>query len=360
MDKHLQDFLKFEADEKLFQRKYKGVYYWQTMRFDIANIVNKMFIQPIYVKKPKNRKWLSEKTHILINAIYDIINFHRLRKADILYFDQCSYRKIDGKKVDPYFGYFEFEKKNSVQRCFYLDRGNGKEYMGKGVGTALAKLKCSFIICFSKMVPFIFEDNENEFIYEICNRINSKFKTEIVPNQMVYRAKNASIIYNIYYKYYKKMLKKITPKAIFVVCHYSTNLWPLYPVAKEMNIPVIELEHGTVIDHISYNYMDLSEVGKQLPDYLFAYGDFWTNYINLPMCVKVCSVGNPFLEDRYQCYAAKEMNNKRIVIYSDTWEQNGKKLMELALSISNKYYVEGYRVFLRYIQLNIQIGMKSI
>ncbi len=347
MDKLLQDFLKFEADEKLFQRKYRGVHYWQTIRFDIANIVDKIVSNQSIYNKEKNKKWLKKKLYIFRNAMFDVRNWNKLKKADILYFDQCSYRNIGGKKVDPYFSYFGFDKAYSIQRCFYLNGGDAKNYMGKGVGTALAELKSYFMILFSKIIPFIFDDPEKRFIYELCDCMNSKFKMDIVPDQVIYKAKKASILYQVYFKYYRDMLKKVKPKAIFVVCHYSDNLWPLYPVAKKMNIPVIELEHGTVINHVSYNYIDLSELGKQLPDYLFTYGDFWDQYISLPTCMKAYSIGNPFLENRHKYYSNEKVEDKKIVIYSDIWEQNGKKLMELALFISNKYYEKGYRVFFK-------------
>lgn len=347
MDKLLHDFLKFEKDEKLFQRKWRDVYYWQTMRFSVVNIVNKICIEPVYIKKKKNRKWFEEKFHILRNALYDIKNWHKLKRADILYFDQCSYRIVSGEKVDSNFDYFKFEQVYSVQRCFYLNRGDGKKYRGKGVGTANAELKVYFFSFIAKMFSFIFDEKEKFFICKLCGRINFKYHTQIDSDQMIFRAKKASIFYNVYYKYYLKLINKIKPKTIFVVCHYSDNLWPLYSAAKKIGIPVIELEHGTVVDHISYNYMDKSDLGKQLPDYFFSYGEFWDEYINFPSCVKVYPIGNPFLENRCEYYADKKMDNKKIVIYSDTWEQNGRKLMQLAKSISNKYYTEGYKIFFK-------------
>lgn len=348
MDKILQDFLKFEVDESLFQRRYRGIHYWQTIRFVIGDTVNRAFIRPVYVKRKKNLKWFDGKLHMFINAIFDVKNWHRLKEADILYFDQCAYRNVSGGKKDPYFDYFGFEKSYSVQRCFYLNNYSGRKYEGKGVGTAIAELKSYFIIFFSKRFPFIADKKEERFIHRLCDRIDLRFQMRIDPEQVICGAKKASILYSIYHKYYKKLLKRINPKVIFVVAHYGCdNLWPLYPMAKEMGIPVIELQHGTVINHMAYSYMDISDIGKRLPDYFFSYGEFWEGQINLPVCMKPYPVGNPFLENRYRYYADKNTDDKKIVFYSDRWEMNGKKLMELALSISNKYHTKGYKIFFK-------------
>ena len=36
MDKIFYNFLEFEKEEKVFERKYKSVYYWQSIRLDVA------------------------------------------------------------------------------------------------------------------------------------------------------------------------------------------------------------------------------------------------------------------------------------------------------------------------------------
>ena len=141
--------------------------------------------------------------------------------------------------------------------------------------------------------------------------------------------------------------RKIKPRVVFVVCHYDRLLWPLYQVSKEFNIPVIEIQHGTICNHGAYNYIDTSNTGKELPDYLFSYGELWHQWINLPVCMKAYAVGNSFLESRRQHYSENVVDDKKIVIYSDRWEMNGKFLENFAIILSNKYYNQGYRVYFK-------------
>lgn len=357
-DVTLNDFLEFEADEKLFEQKYRGIYYWQAIRNYIIEIVFELSVEESATKEIADngtakenkltiRKWIIDKFKLFNEAKCDIKNWHKLKKADILYFDQQSYRTIHGKKADPYFDYFHFEQKYSIQYCFYYNHGTIKDYIGKGVGTLLPALILLLLKRFSQLFSSVFSKTEDQAIYQLWRRIDDRFDLNIDSERMLEIVKDAFFVHVVYSRYYTKLLRKVKPKAIFVVCHYERILWPLYYAANELGIPVIELQHGLVCDHKAYNYRDISNVGKRLPNYLFSYGEFWHYYLHLPNCVKAYPVGNPFLESQCKYYVNSIADDRKIVIYSDIWEKNGCILENLAITISNKYFEQGYRVYFK-------------
>ena len=346
-----QNFLQFESDEKLFERQYRGTYYWQALRSNIIERLGKKNDVKDNIEnvnhKQSIRGWFAEKISLFGDIISDRKNWNRLNRADILYFDQQSYSVIQGEEVDPFFDFFSFEQKYSVQRCFYYNRGKIKDYMGRGVGTLYAEMKIIFLSRVSRFIPLFYSGGEDDFICRLWQKIDSRFGIDINLEQMLQAVRNTLITHIVYRRYYRKLLRKIKPQVIFVVCHYNRLLWPLYQVSKEFRIPVIEIQHGLINHHRAYNYVDTSIIGKELPDYLFSYGQLWHQWINLPDCMRAYPIGNPFLESRGQFYAENFADSKKIVIYSDRWETNGRILEKLALDISNKYYDQGYRVYFK-------------
>ena len=69
-------------------------------------------------------------------------------------------------------------------------------------------------------------------------------------------------------KTYKKLLKKVKPKAIFEVCYYSANSLALNIASKGLNIPTVEFQHGPQPPiHSAYgNWRKINDQGyKMLP-----------------------------------------------------------------------------------------------
>lgn len=340
--------MEFEKKEKLFERKYRGVYYWQSMRTDIAKVILSLTNEASNTIDDKKKKRLIPKVFaILRECFWDFRNSFFLKKCDILYFDQQSYRYVDGKTVDSYFDFFEIESKYSVQRCFYISRGNAKEYVGRGVGTAIAELMQGFLYTMCKKMPQLFADTEEDrFIDGIVERMSHQFEMVFSKEKLKTSIRNVLIHHKVYGKYYAWLLKKVRPKAIVVVCHYSMELFPLYGVAQKYHIPVIELEHGLICNHEAYNYLDLSPEGKELPNYFLMYGEFWDSYIQLPDCMKAIAVGNPFLEYRSERYKDIKSDEKKVVFYSD--KITGREQAQFAIEFYQKYQQKGYEVYFKF------------
>jgi hypothetical protein len=99
------------------------------------------------------------------------------------------------------------------------------------------------------------------------------------------------------YPKHKRTLLKLKPNKIVCVVSYYYNAQIITQVAKELNIPVIELQHGTVGKyHIGYNYPS-NIIAKTFPDYFFSWGDFWVENVRLPIPDNnILKIGFPYID----------------------------------------------------------------
>lgn len=319
MDNLLNEFLEFERDEGLFSRKYKNVSYWQYIRCSIGKKNIRLKTKATTGDQiQKKKSYFSELVNLIKGSLCDLKKGSLLRQRDLLYLDQQFTQYIDGRQIDPYFDLWEFDKHFSIQRCYY-----GKESVGKkgaecdGIGIAVAKLEQGIQYHLSKLLPMFADKEEDQFIRDLCDKIYDHFHVAISKEQMIQSVRDVVIHHRIYGRYYLWLIKKVRPKVIVVVDHYESVLFPLYETAHKLHVPVIELEHGLISNHEAYNYKELTDVGKVLPDFLFTYGDFWNRYIQLPACMQPIAVGNPFLDNQRKKYRGVTPDEKTIVFYSD-------------------------------------------
>lgn len=276
MDNMLSEFLEFERDEDLFSRKYKNVSYWQYIRCSIGKKNIRLKTKATtgdQIQKKKN--YFNELVKLIKGSLYDLKKGGSLKQSDLLYLDQQFTQYIDGEQVDPYFDFWRFDKHFSIQRCYYGKESIGKDCVGcDGIGIAAAKLYQGIQYHLSKLVPMFADPQEDQFIRDLCDKVYSRFHVEIPKAQMIQSVRDVVIHHRVYGRYYLWLIKKVKPRVIVVVDHYESVLFPLYEIAHKLHVPVIELEHGLISNHEAYNYKDLTDEGKVLPDFLFTYGDF--------------------------------------------------------------------------------------
>lgn len=324
---------RIEKKENLFKRKYRNVNYWQMVRLNLVYLVESRSGSS---EEHKVSVLRDNMKYCLQNMIHDRVHLAKAGKCDILYFDQCSYSNIDGELKDTYFDFFDFEKDYNVYRCYYLKKGDSK----KGVGISVPLMKYYLFRLLSKIVPWLnYDKNETKFIRRLDNKIKQYGNDVLIETQM----HKAVLLYKAYKPFYDKLLKKCSPEAVFVVCHYDEILFPLYSACREKGIPVIELQHGLAAGVNAYTYDDLTEYGKQLPSHIFTYGEIWDNYIHMPEVTKVMPIGNPYLENRKERYKKNKNDNKKIVVYSFPDERD--RLVDLSMYLAEK--LRDYKVLLK-------------
>ena len=346
MDNILSEFLQFESDEGLFARKYRGVSYWQCIRHDVGKKYIRLQTKvTIGDQIQRKENYFGKITSLLKESLCDFKKGMLLKNCDLLYFDQQEIRYIDGKQVDPYFDFWEFHKQFSIQKCYYSEVGK-KRTKYAGIGVAAAELEQGILYRLSKLVPKRFEDREeDQFVRDLCDKIADRFHAVISKEQMIQTIRDVVIHYRTYGRYYHWLIKKVNPKAIIVVCHFDSKLFPLYEVAHQCHVPVIELEHGLVSNHEAYNYKDVADEGKMLPDFFFMYGDFWKQYIQLPACMQPVIVGNPFLDSRRAKYKNIIPEEKSVVFYSG---ETGYDEAQFAVDFYKNNRKKGYQVYFKF------------
>lgn len=97
-----------------------------------------------------------------------------------------------------------------------------------------------------------------------------------VSDELINRALNRYYAQKFYYKYLFKLIK---PNKIFIVQNGIQK--GLFKVAKNLDIPVVELQHGIIYySHLAYSYP--SNINNKLlsnPKFFFVYSEFWRNKV---------------------------------------------------------------------------------
>lgn len=166
--------------------------------------------------------------------------------------------------------------------------------------------------------------------------LNQYYKVEVQPESLV-----DNIIYGIYMhhiekKYFGRIIRKLSPKAILEVVSYSRECMVANEIAKDMGIPTIELQHGTIgQEHLAYNYPMGCSIA-QFPTRLFLFSDFWKDKFQPPIKNSYkYSVGYPYLErmeQKYKPLRDKKRDKKSILFLSSG--PIGDRLQYIAYQLS--------------------------
>ena len=73
----------------------------------------------------------------------------------------------------------------------------------------------------------------------------------------------------------RRWMQKSCPRAVFVICGYNMHT-PIQLAARELGIPVIELQHGLISEnHSGYVFDGLDDRPLPVPDNLIVFGSYW-------------------------------------------------------------------------------------
>ena len=332
-----EKFIQFEEHNQLFNKKIANVFFWERIRFTVfVRILRKMINDSENEKKELRKKSFRISNYFLkfrnyLAAIFRIWrNPFLVKKRDIIFFSNSRRKKQDdGYWWDIYIDHLEnkldystilFEKDiflkyrkpvktDNMVYLTYLD--------------LLVDLKKYFRRSRVKL-----NDVEVDYLRKITTEMRSQLGDSIDLVDLVYH--NLTIRQRII-PYYQKLIKKIEPKAVIVVCSYGKE--DFIEVCKQNNIPVIEIQHGVITKyHIGYSYEKDSAKKISFPDFLFTFGEYWRESVTYPIPKeKIINVGYPELEIRKQQYQDVK-KKKQILFISQT--TIGAKLSKFAVEIS--------------------------
>lgn len=143
-------------------------------------------------------------------------------------------------------------------------------------------------------------------------------------------------------KYYRRIVEKVSPKAIIEVVGYSMVSMIMNELGKEYGIPTVELQHGAISQwHCAYIYEDANI--PQTPDYFFAFSKYWLPYVKLPIDKRnIIPIGFPYFEEKVNAKCDRNCERENILFLSQG--TIGEKLGRLAYECYQKIDKDKYHI----------------
>lgn len=133
-------------------------------------------------------------------------------------------------------------------------------------------------------------------------------------------------------KLYDCILKRSSPSLLLVVNRDAAR--PLIESAKKQQVPVAELQHGTINNlHPGFRFPD-GVAPETLPTAFLSWGDAWAESVNVPM-LDMHVIGHPYSNEKVsRVNSARETSSDRIVVLSQFF--CGTRLANLALKLGEE------------------------
>lgn len=332
-------FFNLEEKYELNYMKIQGVFPWQLIRmylyYEIARKIN-LFGSPQQQSLTifdKIRSFLPFIRNSIFqnpfkgNETKNIVIFDHPRKTIFQneYKDIYSYFLVDFLRDE-----YSFE----VMESPYLNKhySKRKDYIKYTDRILLG----SYI--YKKLNKINFTVSEREFISNLQKELEDEFNIKLDLFNII-----SSHILNFKhdYKAYLKLFKERKPKKIFVVVAYENKA--IVAAAKDLNIEVIELQHGTISNyHLGYSYPrntrlckgKIKEI-KYFPDKILTFGDYWINKEVSPIDHdKIIPIGFPYFQKQARDYLNKDNKSNKILFISQG--VIGKYLSRFAYEVASK------------------------
>lgn len=350
----VNDILQFEKSHKLKERTIYGINYWYCRRTRTLNdIIAIAYGQQGMCDKEKIKKirFLSCKNHI----------GKKYNNIDILMITDARRIKQDEKYESIYTDEVEMLIKNKL-KCLTLEEPSWTCYMNMeeshyynctteniryvDIYELIAKIK---IELFKK-----FESNKlRKISFEVDNligEINEYFNIDISSIKQDFI--NHIIYFIVMKKIYSKLICKLNPKCIIFYYRDFPFKTLIQMIAKEKNIPTIEMQHGTYTeDEPIEKKGDCNEEWKNKPDYLFSFGKLQTASKFLVYKEdQIKFIGNLFLDrKRNEKMKLPEWYNKEekyILIISQS--SMGKNISKFASELADNLTKTNYKIIYKF------------
>lgn len=340
-------FLEIENKYSLNYLLYEGVNYWTYCRFGIWNYdicSEKLELQEAHNKQKITFNKVFGLTSAYIHGCkiykeHEVLVLNHQRRVyngttyECVYTDDIFYDNFDSQFIEAPFQYTHLKPAKS-QNISYTDKII--------INSELFVKKYKFFHKkeYNKLFQTIKSDTSEAVI-----EMKEEFSWSKSVDDVVMKLADTVIRCNFEKKQYEKIIKKVNPKLIVEVVHYGRMPMLINEIAKEKGINTIEFQHGTMYrEHAAYQYACESEI-KQLPDYLFAFSEFWKNNISLPISSdNIIVTGFPNFEKKMLKYKDAERKDFRKTILFLSQGTIGKYLSKLASEVSRILDSKEYRI----------------
>ena len=179
-----------------------------------------------------------------------------------------------------------------------------------------------------------FSDDEKILIEKIKKELDGAFNLNINLELIL---KNHILNFKYDYKKYTQLFKKRKPKKVFVVVGYENQA--IIAAAKDLNIEVVELQHGTITDyHLGYSYPPITRLNGEIayfPDKILTFGEYWLNSQSCPISKEnIIPIGFPYFEVQSKDFINLKANPNQVLFISQG--VIGKYLSKIAVDFAEK------------------------
>jgi len=333
----IETIFQMEEELDLFNRQINGVYFWEAIRFTVVNQIAGKIIPSYGQRHTTFSDIKSGAGWSGLNALKKIFYKNPLlaSKSDLLFIG-ASRRALmeDGLWWDIYCDpVIDYLKSN--RKCVLYEIPILETHLAPPKTEKIRHLDFVFFLknrlIRQKLIRVNFSSGDKLSIYKIEKQIKERFGADINLQSLIY-------YYLIERKstlpLYAYLIKRINPKIVVFICSYGREV--LVEACKNLGIPSVELQHGTINSyHAGYSFEGKKAIKRNFPDYFLAFGDYWKNLVKFPIPEdRIYSVGFPFFE-RERAKLKNEHKRNQVVFVSQG--PYGKKLSQLAVNLKNRH-----------------------
>lgn len=347
---NLDFFNEIERKFNLLDYNIDGYYFWIYSRAEIGWTFEKEMLGINHPSTPvanKNRTFFKSKLIKLKNALFH--SFVNVKHCDLLVLNHQRRVLVDNvfdciytdDLVENYGNSVVFEEPYQEMHFHPI---RTKNIVYTDFLDILCYLYCGINQFFLSSKFKRNRDTILKMLEEPFAELNKAYNTNVKPADII-----NSLIYGLYmYKiekiYFKKQILRYNPKAIIELVSYKRQCMIVNELAKDMNIPTIELQHGTIgKEHIAYNYPKDSVI-KQFPEYIFLFSEFWKSKTRFPISEKnQIATGFPYLEKMAQKYQSSAPHDHIVILFLSS-EPIGDRLSKVAVELRQKLDKQKYKI----------------
>jgi hypothetical protein len=271
---------KIESEYPVATIEYKGMKIWPFIR---SAIFISYFLEST-VKNNKSWNYQLSKIGRILRAIKTTsLNILIKKRSSVLFTDDGSsgLRYIDGKLVD----IFAIPVINYEKDLIPIVLNTRSVSI-----TAFARyINSDFFLMWAKLYSCIKKNNKEKIINKwVLDKIVSDLNIRFDVDKSIFLIFSFLAIFRLYFKLIK-------PQKIFLICYYGIAKMAASYVAKEMKIPIIELQHGVIYDGHPPYFTEVNIEPNPYPDYLFVFGETYKKFVS-PF---ICNPSNIFIIGNY-------------------------------------------------------------
>jgi hypothetical protein len=279
--KDLCEYIWYLEDKyDLFNLEINGVHPWAAFRMDLYYEIGKkyeVFDKELSMKMSKTEKAVNF-FRLLKNVISNYL-FFNLQKVEVLVFTHSRSKLVENRLIDPYTHYLVKNLiKNNISFLELESPHNGKHLREK----KYYKRYLDSIFILRNIKNFFIKTNisqkNKKILKQLSKEINEGTDNFIdIRKILISNTKK----FKPTYSFYTKLLNKTKPKKIYLIVSYGRG--ELIRAANDLNIEIIELQHGTFSKyHLGYSFPNGNNKAY-LPTKFYVWNKYWKDLMNLPI-----------------------------------------------------------------------------